>query len=96
MNREVTGRGDGDLSASAGPIGGKDVKLHISSLPGICWTKSSHSFGNGDCVETAPLPGGHVAVRDSKDKAGPVLLFTPSEWRAFVGGVKGGEFDILG
>jgi hypothetical protein len=33
-------------------------------------------------------------VRDSKDPQGPVLLFTPDEWRAFVGGVRNGEFDL--
>ena len=34
-----------------------------------------------------------VAVRDSKDRNGPVLMFTPFEWEAFVGGVRDGEFD---
>jgi hypothetical protein len=33
-------------------------------------------------------------VRDSKDQAGPILVFTPAEWSAFVAGVKGGEFDL--
>jgi hypothetical protein len=57
------------------------------------WVKSSLSFANGDCVEVASLPDGRVGVRDSKDAAGPVLRFTAAEWRAFVGGVHGGEFD---
>jgi hypothetical protein len=35
-----------------------------------------------------------VAVRDSKDPAGPVLVFTAPEWDAFVGGAKDGEFDL--
>jgi hypothetical protein len=34
-----------------------------------------------------------VAVRDSKDPTGPMLLFTPLEWRAFLAGVRDGEFD---
>ncbi|GAB1640934.1 hypothetical protein KRMM14A1259_13570 [Krasilnikovia sp. MM14-A1259] len=35
-----------------------------------------------------------VAVRDTKDNGnGPVLLFTPAEWDAFIGGAKNGEFD---
>ncbi|WP_433519999.1 DUF397 domain-containing protein [Nonomuraea sp. CA-143628] len=37
-----------------------------------------------------------VAVRDSKDRGGPLLTFTPGEWRAFLGGVKDGEFDQPG
>jgi hypothetical protein len=35
-----------------------------------------------------------VAVRDAKDRTGPVLLFTAPEWAAFVGGVRNGEFDL--
>ncbi|WP_433364785.1 DUF397 domain-containing protein [Streptosporangium sp. CA-115845] len=42
----------------------------------------------------ANLPGA-VAVRDSKDPHGPNLLFTPGQWRTFVGGVKSGGFDRL-
>ena len=34
-----------------------------------------------------------VAVRDAKDRAGPVLVFSAAEWEAFVVGVRGGEFD---
>jgi Domain of unknown function (DUF397) len=62
----------------------------------LTWKKSSFSFANGDCVEVASLPDGGVAVRDSKDTAGPVLQFTASEWTAFVAGARNGEFDQLG
>jgi hypothetical protein len=57
--------------------------------------KSSRSAGNAQCVEAAALAGGGIAVRDSKDPDGPVLVFTAEEWSAFVAGVKGGEFDAL-
>jgi hypothetical protein len=57
------------------------------------WFKSRHSGSEDGCVETAFLPDGHVAVRDSKDRAGPVLLYPPREWRAFIAGVKDGEFE---
>jgi hypothetical protein len=59
------------------------------------WIKSSLSFANGDCIEVASLPDGRIGVRDSKDPEGPILRFTSSEWRAFVGGVRDGEFDHL-
>jgi Domain of unknown function (DUF397) len=59
------------------------------------WRKASYSSSNGgNCVEVAGNLPGIVAVRDSKDPDGPALTFTPSEWRAFVGGVAGGEFDL--
>ena len=57
------------------------------------WVKSSLSFSNGNCVEVTELPGGSVGVRDSRDPGGPVLRFTSDEWRAFLGGVRNGEFD---
>lgn len=56
------------------------------------FVKSSHS-SSGACVEAAPA-GGRILVRDSKDQAGPVLVFTPAEWSAFLAGVRGGEFDF--
>jgi hypothetical protein len=44
-------------------------------------------------VEVAFVDG-HVGVRDSKDQRGPVLSFTPHEWKAFLSGVQAGEFDL--
>jgi hypothetical protein len=70
-----------------------------SGVPGdvtaaLTWRKSTRSIGNSQCVEAARFPGG-LAIRDSKDKSGPVLLFTANEWRSFLGGVKNGKFDKL-
>ncbi|MFI5066113.1 MAG: DUF397 domain-containing protein [Streptosporangiales bacterium] len=48
------------------------------------WRTSSYSSGNGgQCVEVARNLPGAVAVRDSKDRGGPALIFTPAQWRAF-------------
>jgi uncharacterized protein DUF397 len=55
------------------------------------WRKSSLSNANG-CVEVAFVQG-QVAVRDSKQRGGPVLVFTAHEWAAFLSGVRAGEFD---
>lgn len=60
----------------------------------IRWFTSSFSGGNeGGCVEVAFLPGGDVAVRDTKDRALAPHRYTPVEWDAFVAGVRAGEFD---
>ena len=57
------------------------------------WRKSSHSNDEAACVEVAFLEGGRVGVRDSKDHGtGPALVFTPSEWAAFVHAITAGEF----
>jgi len=61
-------------------------------LTGLNWRKSTYSGLNG-CIEIAFVDG-HVAIRDSKSKRGPVLLFTASEWRAFLAGACDGEFDL--
>ncbi|MFJ6011183.1 DUF397 domain-containing protein [Streptomyces sp. NPDC092952] len=53
------------------------------------WFKSSHSNGNGNCVEVAHLDGA-VAVRDSKQQAGPVLTCASEGWQSFIGGVAEG------
>ena len=55
------------------------------------WRKSSYSANQGACVELSGLPTG-TAVRDSKDPAGPVLMFTPAAWSAWTAGVRSGQF----
>ncbi len=54
------------------------------------WRKSSHSGGNGgNCVEVGAT-GRAVAIRDSKDPAGPALAFAPRAWQAFAAHLKSG------
>ncbi|MET9774828.1 DUF397 domain-containing protein [Streptomyces sp. NPDC006367] len=58
-------------------------------LTGLHWRSSSYSNGSGgDCVEVAHGLPGLVPVRDSKQAGngddGPVLLFRPRAWQAFV------------
>ena len=65
-----------------------------SLLRDMAWRKAQCSVANGACVELAPV-NGMVAVRDSKDPDGPVLMYTAAEWHAFLHGAKAGEFDDL-
>ncbi|MWA04940.1 DUF397 domain-containing protein [Actinomadura sp. LD22] len=57
-------------------------------LAGLAWHRSTHSGPNGgECVELADAAGAvadAVAVRDSKDPDGPVLLVTRAALRSAV------------
>jgi hypothetical protein len=59
----------------------------------LMWFKSTFSSGNGQCVECAHLSDGGMAVRDTKKRSGADLRFTADEWKAFLAGVRSGEFD---
>ncbi|GGZ32805.1 DUF397 domain-containing protein [Streptomyces poonensis] len=52
--------------------------------PQLKWFKSSYSTNDGpECVEVALTPC-TVHIRDSKNKQGPRLTFTPEQWAIFV------------
>lgn len=52
------------------------------------WRKASYSGnGGGSCVEVGEAPR-VVLVRDTQDRTGPVLGFTPETWRRFADEVK--------
>jgi hypothetical protein len=70
------------------------MTLTASERMSLVWRKAQRSTYNGACVEVASVVG-KIAVRDSKDPDGPVLLYTPDEWSAFLDGAKKGEFDNL-
>lgn len=69
-------------------------ETHQADSRDTAWMKSSYSGPTGgNCVELAHLYGGQVAIRNSRHRSGPALLFTEAEWDAFLAGVKDGEFD---
>lgn len=71
--------------------------MHVADLTRAVWKKSRRSGNSGNCVEVAANlveTDGVVLVRDSKNRGGSVLAFTPVAWTEFIGGVQEGNFDI--
>ncbi|MEU8544580.1 DUF397 domain-containing protein [Streptomyces sp. NPDC048717] len=60
-------------------------RLYATDLPEAQWYKSTYSDGGEQCVEVADARHTHglIAVRDSKDKSGPILGISPTEFVAF-------------
>ncbi|GAA2804117.1 DUF397 domain-containing protein [Streptomyces showdoensis] len=70
----------GESASSAPPLGP------------AAWRKASYSSDTGgECIEVADLTA-HVAVRDSKNPAGPVFLAAPAAFAAFVTAAAEGRF----
>lgn len=55
------------------------------------WRTSSYSTSGNQCVEVAPLPGGEVAVRDSKNRGAGAHVVSGAAWEAFIAAVKAGR-----
>ncbi|OWV04295.1 DUF397 domain-containing protein [Micromonospora wenchangensis] len=64
-------------------------------LTGAVWRKSTRSDNGGStCVEVATNLPQVVGVRDSKDRRGPVLTFTPVAWAGFVAATRAGTLGV--
>jgi Domain of unknown function (DUF397) len=86
------------MSEQTAPI--YDDKAHVRgalNLAGATWQRGDGATDEGEYVEIAFVPHAdgvtYVAMRNSAQPDGPVLVFTPAEWDAFVKGAKDGEFD---
>ena len=70
------------------------IALSEAERRGLAWLKAQCSMANSQCVEVASTAG-KVVIRDSKDPDGPILVYTPHEFGAFLEGARNGEFDNL-
>mgnify|MGYP003946151577 CR=1 FL=1 len=62
-------------------------------LANASFVKSSHSSGEGQCVEVARVRHRRAVVtRDSKSPSGPVLVFPEDGWDGFLRGLDAGDF----
>lgn len=71
--------------------------LSKEQIKSLAWRTSTRSQSAGpQCVEIAPLEDGtgRVAVRHSQHPDEALLVYTQSEWDAFLHGAKNGEFDF--
>ncbi|WP_433333259.1 DUF397 domain-containing protein [Spirillospora sp. CA-294931] len=69
--------------------------MPATSLGDATWQKSRRSNSQGNCVEIAELPGGRVAMRNSRHPEGPALIYNRPEIEALILGAKDGDFDHL-
>jgi hypothetical protein len=70
------------------------IILSESERASLAWLKARASTNNGECLEIASTAG-KIAIRDSKDPDGPILVYTRGEFGAFLDGARNGEFDSL-
>jgi Domain of unknown function (DUF397) len=60
------------------------------------WRTSSFSNNGGACVEVADNQPDLIAVRDTKDRSGPILLLTPIQWREFITMLRANAVSVAG
>ncbi len=71
--------------------GNRPVRVDLTRAQ---WRRTTPGTPDGESRVEVAFVDGAVAVRDTKDPDGTVLIFTPQEWDAFVSGAKAGEFDL--
>lgn len=58
------------------------------------WVRPEADDGTPGELEIGFADNGLVAMRRVDDPEGTILIYTPDEWEAFVGGVRDGELDL--
>jgi len=68
--------------------------MSTADNPQAKWKKSSYSNGQANCVEVSRSLPDIVAVRDSKNRSGPVLAVRPGAWRDLLRAIKDGRLGF--
>jgi hypothetical protein len=66
-------------------------RMSETERAGLGWMKSRHSTANGACIEVASTTD-KIAIRDSKDPDGPILIYSPAEFKSFLHEARNGDF----
>ena len=69
------------------------LTVQPASYSTLSWRTSRASAGTGECVEVATASP-FVLTRDSRDRTGAVLRFTPAQWLGLVERIKTGDIDL--
>jgi hypothetical protein len=71
-------------------------RIYMLQTASGSWFRSSRCAAESSCLEIAVLTGNTIGIRDSKlPDNSPYLTVDRSAWRAFVHGVKAGEFGSV-
>ncbi|MEU9868758.1 MULTISPECIES: DUF397 domain-containing protein [Actinomadura] len=62
--------------------------------PDTAFRKSSRSGGESNCVELAPIPGGAIAIRDSKAPDHGLLAVTAGQFTELRDRIRKGALDL--
>ncbi|MGH3299625.1 MAG: DUF397 domain-containing protein [Trebonia sp.] len=76
--------------AHAREVGSQDG-VPVDGAGSLTWRKSTRSIGNGQCVEAARTADGWLAMRDSTDTTGPIIVLSQGEWSSFLRKIKVGD-----
>ena len=71
-----------------------EITLTEAERASLAWFKAQASTHNGQCVELASV-GDKIAIRDSRDPDGPILVYKRAEFKTFLDAIRDGQFDDL-
>ena len=77
---------------AAQPRRNSTTAVQPTSYSTLSWRTSRASAGAGECVEVAAASP-FVLTRDSRDRSGAVLRFTPAQWVGLVERIKNGDLS---